>query len=87
MRTTPLVAEKKEKSRMRLAERYYGKKDILASWEQRSLMSTPKNGRVEHMDLVYLRDLSRRIRGHYLDLTYRGMDGFNETNGDNAADL
>jgi hypothetical protein len=78
MRETPKMSEKKERNRQKLADRYYGKKDILASWEQHGLMSAPKNGRVEHLDQVYLRDLCRRIRAHSLDLCYRGVDGFTE---------
>ncbi len=71
-------ADKKKKSFERLTERYYGKKDILASWEERNLMSNPKNGRIEHMDRDYLRDLCRRIRGHQNDLAYRGADDLSE---------
>ena len=67
MRETPIISEKKAISRQKLAERYYGKRDILASWENRS-----------DADLEYIRDLARRVRGHQNDLAYRGMDGFTE---------
>lgn len=69
MRETPLMAEKKERSRQLLAERYYGKKDLLKEWSG-----------YEHLDRGYVFDLNRRIRGYALDLAYRGHDNFTETN-------
>jgi hypothetical protein len=68
LKTTPRMAKKKEKSRVRLAEKYYGKKDILATWEACSKKASPG----------YLRDLRKRIRTHQNDLAYRGMDDFTD---------
>lgn len=58
------VAVKKERSRQRLAERYYGKKDLLETWEEHA------PGRA----ITYKRDLKRRLRGHENDLRYRGVE-------------
>lgn len=71
MKISPLMVRKKEKNRMKLAERYSGKKSLLEEWE-----------RFPHLDPDYLRDLRRRVRGHHNDLTYRGMydDEDNDTN-------
>ena len=60
IRDTAFVAAKKKRNFERLAERYYGKLDVLAAWEDHS---TP--------DMDYIRDLKRRVRGHKNDLTYR----------------
>jgi hypothetical protein len=70
LKTTRQMAQKKEKSRIRLAERYYGKRDLLAAWEERPRKADPG----------YLRDLRRRVRGHQMDLAYRGADEFIDTN-------
>lgn len=62
------MAKKKEKNRIRLAEKYYGKKDLLAAWEE-----CP-----DKADPGYLRDLRKRLRTHQNDLAYRGMDDFTD---------
>lgn len=81
------MSERKERTRHALAERYYGKKDILQSWEERSLIA--KNG--ERVERDYIYNLRRRVRGYQNDLAYRGADGFTEhaNNGSasHAADL
>lgn len=69
------MAQKKARNIKKLSERYYGKRALLEEWEA-----------FPHLDPDYLRDLRRRVRGHHMDLAYRGMDGFNETT-DDAADL
>lgn len=71
IRSSRLIAEKKEKNKIRLTDRYLGKKDLLAEWEA-----------YPDVDPDYLRDLRRRVRGHHMDLAYRGVDGFSETNGE-----
>jgi hypothetical protein len=71
IRVSRLMAGKKEKNREKLADRYVGKKALLEEWEE-----------FPELDPDYLRDLRRRVRGHHMDLAYRGMDGFNETNGE-----
>lgn len=68
MKESTIVSDKKAVSRQRLLDRYHGKRDILWTWEQKSDMADSK----------YIRDLARRIRGHQLDLAYRGADGFTE---------
>jgi len=86
MRETPIVWEKKQRNRQKLIERYYGKMDILNSWEERDLKSAPKSGKPEEVAPAYICDLRRRVRGHSLDLCYRGMDGFTE-NGESTANV
>jgi hypothetical protein len=78
MRETPKMSEKKERNRQRLADRYYGKRDILASWEERDLKSAPKIGDPEEVERDYIYNLRRRVRGYSLDLCYRGDDDFTE---------
>ena len=56
------MEKKKARSRQLLAERYYGKRDILATYEE---MNIPKTS--------YLKDLKRRVRSHHNDLAYRGV--------------
>jgi hypothetical protein len=68
LKTTPHMARKKEKNRIRLAEKYYGKKDILATWVECQKKADPG----------YLKDLRKRIRTHQNDLAYRGMDDFTD---------
>jgi hypothetical protein len=63
IKNTALMAEKKKVSRIRLSEKYYGKKALLEEWEE-----------FPGLDPDYLRDLRRRVRGHHNDLTYRGAD-------------
>jgi hypothetical protein len=67
MKISRLMAQKKEKTLEKLAEKYVGKKALLDEWE-----------RFPVLDPDYVRDLRRRVRGHHNDLAYRGMDGFNE---------
>jgi len=67
----PLVEQRKARNMLALSERYYGKRDLLAEWEE-----------FVHLDPDYVRDLRHRLRRHYLDLTYRGADGFHETKAD-----
>jgi hypothetical protein len=55
--------ERKKRSVERLSERYYGKLDLLAAWEDHP-----------QPDLDYIRDLKARLRTHKNDLTYRGVD-------------
>ena len=57
------IEEKKARSRLRLIERYRGKKALLEEWE-----------RYPDMDEDYLNDLRRRVRTVQNDLTYRGVD-------------
>lgn len=80
------MSARKAKTRQALAGRYYGKKDILLSWEERGLIS--QHGERANRDYIY--NLRRRVRGYQNDLAYRGVDGFTElANGsaDHAADL
>lgn len=73
------MSERKARSRLRLIDRYYGKKDILASWEHCPPFSCMKQLReAPEADPVYLRELSRRIHCCHVDLAYRGVDGFSE---------
>lgn len=67
MRDTPIMWAKKQRNRQRLAERYYGKKDLLTEWEG-----------FESLDPEYVMDLTRRVRAYSLDLAYRGDDNFTE---------
>lgn len=79
MRETAIIIAKKAESRLRLIERYYGKKDILASWEQCPIYSCARMLRLAPQpDLNYVRDLARRVHGHQNDLAYRGVDTFTE---------
>ena len=78
MRESPKMSEKKAANRQRLAARYYGKKDILDSWEALGLKSAPKIGHPEEVEREYLYNLRRRVRGYSLDLCYRGDDDFTE---------
>lgn len=57
------LIEKKKASLRRLAERYYGKKDLLETWD-------------EHpgKDHQYRRELARRVHAHKEDIRYRGGD-------------
>jgi hypothetical protein len=57
------VTEKKERSLARLKERYYGKKDLLDTWDTRS--GIEKNN-------DYRNDLKRRVQTHKNDMIYRG---------------
>lgn len=59
---TPLMVNKKKKSRERLTERYLGKRDLLATWDD----CFPGK------DLKYRNDLKRRVHAHKQDLIYRG---------------
>jgi hypothetical protein len=52
---------KKKKALERLVERYYGKLDLLAAWDNHP--SPPPD---------YIRDLKKRLRTHKNDLIYRG---------------
>jgi len=61
-RDTFLLQSKKEKSRQRLAERYYGKKDLLATYDEK----------FPGKNLKYRNDLKRRVHSHKQDLIYRG---------------
>lgn len=55
----------KRKSKLeKLVERYYGKKDLLAAWEETA--ANPGS--------AYIRDLKARLRTHKNDLIYRGHD-------------
>ena len=56
------MLEKKKQKMEKLIERYYGKRDLLATWEARG------------NDHGYLVDLARRVRGHHMDILYRGGD-------------
>lgn len=55
-------AKRKAESLQRLYERYEGKKDLLATWDQIG----------DGIDPNYRRDLKRRLQTHKNDLTYRG---------------
>lgn len=57
-------ASKKKKSFEKLVERYYGKRDILAAWEE-------ARGKI---DPDYIRELKVKLRMYKNDLTYRGHD-------------
>lgn len=72
MRESRLMREKKERNLVALTERYYGKKDLLATWEE----ERRRHGGIDNVDVEnkYLIDLARRVRGHKNDLTYRGAD-------------
>lgn len=74
MRETWIISERKERTKEALIERYYGKKAVLDSWEERNLVA--KNG--EEINREYLYNLRRRVRGYSLELTYRGVDEFVE---------
>lgn len=74
MRESRLMREKKERNLVALTERYYGKKDLLATWEEERL----RRKGIENEN-SYLIDLARRVRGHKNDLAYRGADGFSES--------
>lgn len=81
------MSEKKAKTRAALIERYYGKKDILASWEKRPPFSSMRLLREAPVsDIRYIRDLTRRVRSYQNDLAYRGVDGFSELAGGSADD-
>jgi len=67
MKETRTMSDKKQRSLQRLSERYYGKTDLLKEWAG-----------YEHIDPGYVADLARRVRGHSLDLAYRGDDNFTE---------
>jgi hypothetical protein len=54
-------AAKKKRALEKLVERYYGKKDLLAAWDDHP-----------NPDPGYIRDLKARLRTHKNDLTYRG---------------
>lgn len=56
------ITEKKEKSLARLRERYYGKKDLLDTWDTQN--------KIESHD--YRNDLKRRVQTHKNDMIYRG---------------
>ena len=58
------MLEKKAEKLRRLTERYYGKKDILDTWDEH-------NGNI---DMPYRNDLKRRVTAHRNDLMYRGED-------------
>lgn len=62
--------EEREAAKMvALAERYYGKKDLLDTWDESPLK-----------DVQYRNDLARRVRGHRHDILYRGGDIKEENN-------
>jgi hypothetical protein len=67
-RESLFLSEKKEQNRIKLSQKYYGKRDLVSEWEP-----------FPDLDPDYVRDLKRRVRGHYLDLVYRGAEGFAET--------
>jgi len=54
--------ELRQKKYEALVERYYGKLDLLAAWQERP--NPPVN---------YIRDLKKRLRTHKNDLVYRGV--------------
>lgn len=56
-------AAKKKRKREILAEKYYGKLDLLATLE-----------RDPNVDIDYINDLKARLRTHKNDLIYRGVD-------------
>jgi CTP:phosphocholine cytidylyltransferase-like protein len=56
-------AAKKKVKMEKLVEKYYGKKDLLAAWDDHP-----------NPDLDYIRDLKARLRTHKNDLIYRGRD-------------
>lgn len=64
MRITPIMIRRKAEKLAKLTERYEGKRDLLATWDQLF------PGRQHH----YRNDLKRRVVKHYYDLTYRGGD-------------
>jgi hypothetical protein len=53
---------KNEQAFQRLSERYYGKKDLLTTWEQFG----------NRNDMKYRNDLKQRVDRHKKDLIYRG---------------
>jgi hypothetical protein len=53
-------AKKKEKSFKRLMERYLGKRELLATWDE-----------YPGEDLKYRNDLKRRVTGHKRDILTR----------------
>lgn len=57
-----LVCENKARSLEKLVERYYGKRDLLATWDML----------IECVDREYRMDLKRRVQSHKNDLMYRG---------------
>jgi hypothetical protein len=63
LKETSLIAKKKAEKLARLAERYYGKRDLLAEWDL-----------YPGIDDDYRNDLKRRLIGYHNDLTYRGAD-------------
>lgn len=58
-----VLASRKKKSKERIIERYLGKKDLLATWEQHP-----------HVDRKYRNNLKVRVRHHHQELIYRGND-------------
>lgn len=85
MRETWIMSERKERTRQALTERYYGKKDILASWENPptfSCIASKRFAPVPDMDYIY--NLRRRVRGYQNDLAYRGVDEFSESSNGSA---
>jgi len=62
---TLLLQTKKEKTKQKLSERYYGKQDLLKTYDEK----------FPGFNLKYRNDLSRRVNGHKQDLSYRGGAG------------
>lgn len=57
-----IIDEHKEESLKRLVERYYGKKDLLDTYDEL----------FPGFELMYRNDLKRRVQRHENDLKYRG---------------
>lgn len=69
MRKSPIMEQREKANMAALTERYYGKKDLLDTWDESSLR-----------DVRYRNDLARRVRGHRHDILYRGGEIIEDNN-------
>lgn len=62
-----VMAARKEASKLKMIERYQGKKDLLATWDE-----------YPDLDRAYRNNLKQRVHHHHQSLVYRGVGEYEE---------